>query len=216
MAVRRLNPTTPGQRFRVANAFAEITASKPEKSLLVSLSKSGGRNNQGKITSRYIGGGHKRRYRIVDFKRNNHGVSGEVLTVEYDPNRSAFIALIQFGEEKRYIIAPAGLKVGQKVEQGPGVAPEIGNALPLAEIPAGVAPTLAAVKAAGVPVLAYGSFISVLINFIILAFIIFMMVRQVSKLTQALIKEEEAAPAAPAPTPEDILLLREIRDSLKK
>jgi len=107
MAVRRLNPTTPGQRFRVANAFAEITASKPEKSLLVSLSKSGGRNNQGKITSRYIGGGHKRRYRIIDFKRNNFGVVGEVLTVEYDPNRSAFIALVQFGEEKRYIIAPA-------------------------------------------------------------------------------------------------------------
>ena len=137
MAVRRLNPTTPGQRFRVANAFAEITASKPEKSLLVSLSKSGGRNNQGKITSPYIGGGHKRRYRIIDFKRNNFGVVGEVMTVEYDPNRSAFIALVQFGEEKRYIIAPAGLKVGQKVEQGPGVSPEIGNAVPLAEIPLG-------------------------------------------------------------------------------
>jgi large subunit ribosomal protein L2 len=137
MAVRRLNPTTPGQRFRVANAFAEITASKPEKSLLVSLSKSGGRNNQGKITSRYIGGGHKRRYRIIDFKRNNFGIVGEVMTVEYDPNRSAFIALVQFGEEKRYIIAPAGLKVGQKIEQGTGVAPEVGNALPLAEIPLG-------------------------------------------------------------------------------
>ncbi len=137
MAVRRLNPTTPGQRFRVANAFAEITASKPEKSLLLSLSKSGGRNNQGRTTSKYIGGGHKRRYRIIDFKRNNHGVVGEVLTVEYDPNRSAFIALVKFDDDKRYIIAPAGLKVGQKIEQGPGVSPDLGNALPLAEIPLG-------------------------------------------------------------------------------
>ena len=137
MAVRRLNPITPGQRFRVANAFAEITASKPEKSLLVPIKKSGGRNNQGRMTMRYIGGGHKRRYRIIDFKRNNFGVVGEVVSVEYDPNRSAFISLIQFGDEKRYILAPNGIKVGQKIEQGPGSAPEVGNALPLSEIPLG-------------------------------------------------------------------------------
>jgi large subunit ribosomal protein L2 len=138
MAVRRLKPTTPGQRFRVANTFQEITTDRPEKSLLAPIKKSGGRNNQGRMTMRFIGGGHKRRYRIIDFKRNNHGVVGEVKTVEYDPNRSAFISLVEFADgEKRYIIAPTGIKVGQKVEQGPGVAPEIGNALLLSEIPLG-------------------------------------------------------------------------------
>jgi len=138
MAVRRLKPTTPGQRFRVANTFEEITTDKPEKSLLVPIKKTGGRNNQGRMTVRFIGGGHKRRYRIIDFKRNNFGIVGEVKTVEYDPNRSAFISLVEYSDgEKRYIIAPNGVKVGQKVEQGPGVVPEIGNALLLTEIPLG-------------------------------------------------------------------------------
>jgi len=138
MAVRRLKPTTPGQRFRVANTFEEITTDKPEKSLLVPIKRTGGRNNQGRMTMRFIGGGHKRRYRIIDFKRNNFGVIGEVKTVEYDPNRSAFISLVEYADgEKRYIIAPNGIKVGQKVEQGPGVAPEVGNALLLSEIPLG-------------------------------------------------------------------------------
>jgi large subunit ribosomal protein L2 len=138
MGVRRLKPTTPGQRFRVANTFEEITTDKPEKSLLVPIKKTGGRNNQGRMTVRFIGGGHKRRYRIIDFKRNNFGIVGEVKTVEYDPNRSAFISLVEYSDgEKRYIIAPNGVKVGQKVEQGPGVVPEIGNALLLTEIPLG-------------------------------------------------------------------------------
>jgi large subunit ribosomal protein L2 len=129
---------TPGTRFRVANTFEEITASKPEKSLLAPIKKSGGRNNQGRTTMKYIGGGHKRRYRMIDFKRNKPGIAGEVLTVEYDPNRSAFICLVQYSDsEKRYIIAPSGIKVGQKIEQGSGVPPEVGNALPLIEMPLG-------------------------------------------------------------------------------
>jgi len=119
MAVKRLNPTTPGQRFHIANSFAEITTDKPEKSLIVPIKKSGGRNNQGRMTMRFIGGGHKRRYRLIDFKRANHGVAGEVLSVEYDPNRSAFISLVQYADgEKRYIIAPNGIKVGQKNRTG--------------------------------------------------------------------------------------------------
>ena len=138
MPVKRLRPTTPGTRFRVANAFAEITESKPEKSLTVSISKSGGRNNQGKMTMRYIGGGHKRKYRIIDFKRDKHGVLAEVKTVEYDPNRSAFISLIEYTDgEKRYILCPHGLKVGQKLNSGSGVTPDLGNTLPLSEIPLG-------------------------------------------------------------------------------
>jgi large subunit ribosomal protein L2 len=137
MAVRRLKPITPGQRFRIANTFEEITASKPEKSLLKPIKKSGGRNNTGKTTMKYIGGGHKRRYRIIDFKRANHGVTGEVKTIEYDPNRTAFIALVDFDGEKRYIVAPKGLEVGQKITQGPGSSPEVGNCLPLGEIPLG-------------------------------------------------------------------------------
>ena len=137
MAVRRLKPITPGQRFRIANTFEEITASKPEKSLLKPIKKSGGRNNTGKTTMKYIGGGHKRRYKIIDFKRANHGVTGEVKTIEYDPNRTAFIALVDFDGEKRYIVAPKGLEVGQKISQGPGSSPEVGNCLPLGEIPLG-------------------------------------------------------------------------------
>jgi len=138
MAVKKLRPITPGQRGRIAPTFDEITKSKPEKSLMVRLIRSGGRNNTGKMTMRYIGGGHRQMYRIVDFKRNKHHVSAEVVGVEYDPNRTARIALLQYEDgEKRYIIAPNGIKVGQKVISGPGVPPEVGNALPLAEIPVG-------------------------------------------------------------------------------
>lgn len=138
MAVKRLKPTTPGQRFRVANTFGELTTDTPEKSLIVPLKKSGGRNNQGKITMHYRGGGHKRRYRVIDFKRDNAGVVGEVKTIEYDPNRTSWISLVEFSDgEKRYIIAPNGIKVGQKVSQGPGSEPEIGCALPLREVPLG-------------------------------------------------------------------------------
>jgi len=137
MAIKRLNPTTPGQRYRVANAFSEITTDKPEKSLLAPIKKSGGRNNQGRMTVRNIGGGHKRRYRVIDFKRNKTG-KAEVMTIEYDPNRSAFISLLQYEDgEKRYIIAPVGLEVGQTVEAGSGVDPEVGNCLPLSEMPLG-------------------------------------------------------------------------------
>lgn len=138
MGLKRLKPVTPGQRFRVANAFTEITSSKPEKSLLAPMKKTGGRNNQGKMTMRYIGGGHKRRYRLIDFKRDKFNMSAEVLTVEYDPNRSAFISLLQYEDgEKRYIVAPEGIQVGQKIVSGPGVPPDLGNALPLSEIPQG-------------------------------------------------------------------------------
>jgi len=137
MAIKRLNPTTPGQRYRVANAFSEITTDKPEKSLLAPIKKSGGRNNQGRMTVRNIGGGHKRRYRVIDFKRNKTG-KAEVMTIDYDPNRSAFISLLQYEDgEKRYIIAPVGLEVGQTVEAGSGVDPEVGNCLPLSEMPLG-------------------------------------------------------------------------------
>ena len=139
MSVRKLKPITPGQRFRVVNEFDTITTDKPEKSLLVPLKKTGGRNNQGKMTMRYIGGGHKKKYRIIDFKRNKFGVDAKVVSIEYDPNRTAFIALIQYTDgEKRYIIAPAGLKVDQVIVSGQeNIAPEIGNAMPLSQIPLG-------------------------------------------------------------------------------
>lgn len=138
MALRKLRPLTPSQRFKMANTFEEVTASKPEKSLLEPVKKSGGRNQTGKMTMRYIGGGHKKNYRIIDFKRSKDGIEGTVKTIEYDPNRSARIALVFYKDgEKRYIIAPAGLKVGQKVMSGKGAAPEIGNALLLSEIPLG-------------------------------------------------------------------------------
>ena len=139
MSVRKLKPITPGQRFRVVNEFDTITTDKPEKSLLVPLKKTGGRNNQGKMTMRYIGGGHKKKYRIVDFKRNKFAVEAKVVSIEYDPNRTAFIALVQYTDgEKRYIIAPAGLKVDQTIVSGQeNVAPEIGNAMPLSQIPLG-------------------------------------------------------------------------------
>lgn len=138
MSVRKLKPITPAQRFRVVNGFDAITTDKPEKSLLVPKKRSGGRNNQGKMTMRYIGGGHKKRYRIIDFKRDRKDVSAEVKTIEYDPNRTAFIALVEYTDgEKRYIIAQNGLKVGQTVISGEKVAPEIGNSMPLSSIPLG-------------------------------------------------------------------------------
>ncbi|MBX0291218.1 50S ribosomal protein L2 [Hymenobacter sp. HSC-4F20] len=138
MALKKLRPTSPGQRFRIAPAFDEITASTPEKSLLAPLKNSGGRNNSGKMSNRYIGGGHKAKYRIIDFKRDKATVPATVKTIEYDPNRTARIALLQYADgEKRYIIAPAGLAVGATVVSGSGVAPEVGNALPLREIPLG-------------------------------------------------------------------------------
>ena len=139
MSVRKLKPITPGQRFRVVNEFDTITTDKPEKSLLVPLKKTGGRNNQGKMTMRYIGGGHKKKYRIIDFKRNKFGIDAKVVSIEYDPNRTAFIPLVQYTDgEKRYIIAPAGLKVDQVIVSGQeNIAPEIGNAMPLSQIPLG-------------------------------------------------------------------------------
>ena len=138
MATKKFKPVTPGQRNKVISAFDDITAKKPQKSLLEPLKSTGGRNNTGQMTMRYIGGGHKRMYRIIDFLRNKDNMPATVLTIEYDPNRSARIALVQYEDgEKRYIIAPAGLKVGQKVESGNGVAPEVGNSLPLSEIPVG-------------------------------------------------------------------------------
>ncbi len=138
MSVRKLKPITPGQRFRVVNGFDTITTDKPEKSLLAPKKRSGGRNSQGRMTMRYKGGGHKRRYRIIDFKRDKHGIPATVATIEYDPNRSAFIALVNYQDgEKRYIIAQNGLQVGQNIVSGERVAPEIGNAMTLANIPLG-------------------------------------------------------------------------------
>lgn len=138
MSVRKLKPITPGQRFRIVNGYDAITTDKPEKSLLAPKKRSGGRNNQGKMTTRNIGGGHKKKYRIIDFKRDKEGVPAVVKTIEYDPNRTAFIALLYYVDgEKRYIIAQNGLKVGQTVVSGKGSAPEIGNAMPLSGIPLG-------------------------------------------------------------------------------
>lgn len=138
MSVRKLKPITPGQRFKVVNGFDAVTTDKPEKSLLAPLKKSGGRNSRGKMTIRYKGGGHKRRYRVIDFKRDKHSIAAEVKSIQYDPNRSAFIALLEYTDgEKRYMVAPNGLQVGQQVFSGAGSAPEIGNTLPLSEIPLG-------------------------------------------------------------------------------
>jgi large subunit ribosomal protein L2 len=138
MAVRKYKPITPGQRNKVISTFEEITTNKPHKALLEPLKRTGGRNNTGQMTVRYIGGGHKRMYRIIDFLRDKDDCSAKVLTIEYDPNRSARIALVEYEDgEKRYIIAPNGLKVGQVIASGKGVAPEVGNALPLSEIPVG-------------------------------------------------------------------------------
>jgi len=138
MGVRKFNPVTPGQRFKIVNDYSEITSEKPEKSLLIAKKRSGGRNNQGKMTMRYMGGGHRKLIRKVDFKRNKTGIKGVVKTIEYDPHRTANIALVYYIDgEKRYIIAPNGLKVGQQLLSGKSAPPEIGNALPLKDIPLG-------------------------------------------------------------------------------
>ena len=138
MPIKNFKPNTPGTRGMSALVNDEITTSTPEKSLLVKNSKTGGRNNQGKITVRHIGGGVRRKYRLIDFKRNKDGVAGKVATIEYDPNRSANIALVNYVDgEKRYIIAPLGLKVGDKIESGVNADIKIGNALPLENIPVG-------------------------------------------------------------------------------
>ncbi|MFK5879025.1 MAG: 50S ribosomal protein L2 [Flavobacteriaceae bacterium] len=138
MSVRKLKPITPGQRFRVVNGFDAITTDKPEKSLLAPKKRSGGRNNSGKMTMQHIGGGHKQRYRIIDFKRDKSGVPATVKSIEYDPNRTAFIALLVYADgAKRYVIAQNGLQVGQKVVSGDAVAPEIGNAMSLGNMPLG-------------------------------------------------------------------------------
>ncbi|WP_066189212.1 50S ribosomal protein L2 [Gracilibacillus timonensis] len=138
MAIKKYRPTTNGRRGMSVSDFAEITTNQPEKSLLAPLSKRGGRNNQGRLTVRHQGGGHKRKYRIIDFKRDKDGIPGKVATIEYDPNRSANIALVNYADgEKRYILAPKGVKVGQEIESGPNADIKPGNALVLADIPVG-------------------------------------------------------------------------------
>ena len=138
MALKKYKPTTPSQRFKIISAFDDITTTKPEKSLLAPKKKSGGRNSEGKMTMRYMGGGHKQKYRIVDFKREKEGVPAIVKTIEYDPNRTSRIALVFYADgEKRYIIAPHGLEVGQQIVSGKGVSPDIGNTMYLSEIPFG-------------------------------------------------------------------------------
>jgi len=138
MGLKKYKPTSPGRRFQTVSDFSEITSTVPEKSLLEPLPKKGGRNNNGRITTRHQGGGHKRRYRVIDFKRNKDGVPSKVATIEYDPNRSARIALLYYADgEKRYILAPKGLEVGQTITAGPGSDIRPGNALPLSDIPTG-------------------------------------------------------------------------------
>lgn len=138
MPIKTFKPTTPSRRQMTVNSFAEITTDQPEKSLLAPLTNRAGRNNQGRITTRHHGGGHKRKYRIIDFKRNKDGVPGRVATIEYDPNRTANIALINYADgEKRYILAPKGLKVGDTIESGPSADIKTGNTLPLENIPVG-------------------------------------------------------------------------------
>ena len=138
MALRKFKPVTAGTRWRIGNAYAEITTDTPEKSLLEAKHSTGGRNAQGRRAMRYIGGGHKKHYRLVDFKRNKKDIEATVVSVEYDPNRTAFISLLEYTDgEKRYILAPQGIQVGQKVISGDAVAPEIGNALQLKNMPLG-------------------------------------------------------------------------------
>jgi large subunit ribosomal protein L2 len=138
MGVRKLKPITPGQRHKIASDFSDITKSTPEKSLLAKKNRSGGRNSQGRMTMRYLGGGHKKKYRIIDFKRDKFGIPATVKSIEYDPNRTARIALLYYADgEKRYIIAPEGLEVGTVLNSGKGVQPEVGNALFLSDIPLG-------------------------------------------------------------------------------
>ncbi|NTU90574.1 MAG: 50S ribosomal protein L2 [Chlorobiaceae bacterium] len=138
MAIRKMDPVTPGTRFASYAGFDEITKSTPEKSLLVPIKRTGGRNSNGRVTSRHMGGGHKRFYRIIDFKRNKDGVPAKVASIEYDPNRSARIALLSYLDgEKRYILAPKGLKVGDRLESGEKVDIRVGNTMPLKNIPLG-------------------------------------------------------------------------------
>ena len=138
MAVRKLKPNTPGQRHKVARSFDEVTTSIPEKSLLVKQKRTGGRNDRGKMTIRHVGGGHKQRYRIIDFKRNKFGIPAKVATIEYDPNRTSYIALLHYSDgEKRYIVSPEGLKVGMELLSGDKSPIIVGNTLPLANIPLG-------------------------------------------------------------------------------
>ncbi len=138
MALKKFKPVTAGTRWRIGNSYAEVTTNVPEKSLLEPQKRSGGRNSSGHLTMRYIGGGHKKKYRVIDFKRNKKNTNASVKTIEYDPNRSSFIALVEYTDgEKRYILAPQGLTVGMKVISGDDVAPEIGNALMLKNMPLG-------------------------------------------------------------------------------
>src|SRR5882762_9724581 len=138
MAMKKLKPVTPGTRHRLSPGFDDITESRPEKSLVRTLKKTGGRNSEGRMTMRYIGGGHKQKLRIIDFKRDKFGIPATVKSIEYDPTRTARVALLYYVDgTKAYIIAPQGIKVGQTVVSGPDVAPEVGNALPLAKIPVG-------------------------------------------------------------------------------
>ncbi|MBK6330759.1 MAG: 50S ribosomal protein L2 [Bacteroidetes bacterium] len=138
MALRKYKPVTAGTRWRIGNAFAEITTDVPEKSLLTPIKKTGGRNSQGRRAMRYIGGGHKKMYRIIDFKRNKKDIPAVVNSIEYDPNRTAFIALLHYADgEKRYIIAPQGLTVGMNVMSGDNATPDLGNALPMKNMPLG-------------------------------------------------------------------------------
>ncbi|MBN2601456.1 MAG: 50S ribosomal protein L2 [Candidatus Marinimicrobia bacterium] len=138
MGIKKIKPTTPGQRFKSVDTFEDITTTTPEKSLLTPMKSSGGRNNRGRVTSRRRGGGHKRAYRIIDFKRDKHDIEATVKTIEYDPNRSSRIALLNYSDgEKRYIIAPDGLQVGNVIVSGPDAPIKMGNSLPLKNIPAG-------------------------------------------------------------------------------
>jgi len=138
MALKKLRPLTPGQRFKLVSDFAEITTGKPEKSLVAAQKRSGGRNDSGKMTMRYMGGGHKKAYRIIDFKRDKDGVPGTVKSIEYDPNRTSRIALVYYKDgEKRYIIAPQGLTVGMTVMSGKKATPEVGNCMFLSDVPLG-------------------------------------------------------------------------------
>lgn len=137
MALRKFKPITAGTRWRIGNAYAEVTTNQPEKSLIEAKPRTGGRNSSGHLSMRYRGGGHKKKYRIIDFKRNKSGVA-TVDSIQYDPNRTAFIALVVYADgEKRYILAPQGLQVGATVESGPTVAPEVGNTLPMRNMPLG-------------------------------------------------------------------------------
>jgi large subunit ribosomal protein L2 len=138
MPVKKYKPVTPGQRTKLIPSYEEVTTATPEKSLIKPMKRTGGRNNQGRMTTRYMGGGHKKRYRLIDFKRNKDNMVATVKSIEYDPNRSAFIALLVYEDgEKRYILAPEKIGVGSKIQSGEDCPPEIGNTLPLAKIPLG-------------------------------------------------------------------------------